>query len=60
MGHGAAEAARYFDRICDELIDPDVLAGSERPFTTALGRCLLRYRELLLSENAVDFAHLQV
>ena len=58
--HGAAEAAKYFDRICDELIAPDVLAGSERPFTAALGRCLGRYRELLLSENAVDFAHLQV
>ena len=25
-----------------------------------MGRSLLRYRELLLSENAVDFAHLQV
>ena len=59
-GHGVAEAARHFDRICDELIDVDVLAGSERPFTAALGRCLGRYRELLLSENAVDFAHLQV
>ena len=58
--HGAAEAARYFDRICDELINIDVLAGSERPFTAVLARCLRRYRELLLSENAVDFAHLQV
>ena len=57
--HGAAEAARYFDRICDELIEPEDLAGSGRPFTAALGRCLGRYRELLLSENAVDFAHLQ-
>ena len=59
VGHGAAEAARHFGRICDELIDPEVLAGSKRPFTAALGRCLGRYRELLLSENAVDFAHLQ-
>ena len=57
--HGAAEAARYFDRLCEELIDPEDLAGSGRPFTAALGRCLGRYRELLLSENAVDFAHLQ-
>ena len=59
-GHGEAEAARHFDRICDELVDVDFLAGSERPFTAALGRCLHRYRELLLSKNAVDFAHLQV
>ena len=58
--HAASEAARYFDRICDELIDAGALAGSERPFTAALGRSLLRYRDLLLEHNAVDFAHLQV
>ena len=58
--HAVSEAARYFDRICDELINPEALAGSERPLTAALGRSLLRYRDLLLSENAVDFAHLQV
>ena len=54
------EAARYIDRICDELIDPEDLAQSERPFIAALGRCCLRYRRLLLHLNAVDFAHLQV
>ena len=54
------EAARYFDRICDELIDPEDLAQSERPFIAALGRCCLRYRRLLLRRNTVDFAHLQV
>ena len=58
--HTVAEAARYFDRICDETIDVDVIAGSKRPFIAALGRCLRRYRELLLARNAVDFAHLQV
>ena len=50
-----AEAARYFDRICDEMIDLEVLADSERPFIAALGRCLRRYRELLLATNAADF-----
>ena len=54
------QAARYFDRICDELIEPEVLVHSERPFIDALGRCCLRYRNLLLQRNAVDFAHLQV
>ena len=58
--HTVAEAARYFDRIGDELIDVEVLTGSERPFTAALGRCLQRYRRLLLAKNAADFAHLQV
>ena len=59
-GHASAEAARFFDRICDEMIDPGELAGSERPFIAALGRCCLRYRRLLLRHNATDFAHLQV
>ena len=58
--HTVAEAARYFDRICDELIDPAALAGSQRLFVAALGRCLRRYRDLLLAKNMVDFAHLQV
>ena len=58
--HTVAEAARYFDRLCDELIDPEDLSRSERPFIAALGRCCLRYRALLLARNAVDFAHLQV
>ena len=58
--HTVAEAARYFDRICDELIDPLDLAISPRPLIAAIGRCLQRYRELLLDRNAVDFAHLQV
>ena len=54
------EAARHFDRVCDELIDPEELVQSEQPFVAALGRCCLRYRNLLLHYNAVDFAHLQV
>ena len=58
--HTVSEAARYFDRICDELVGVEVLAGSGRPFIAALGRCLKRYRGLLLAKNAVDFAHLQV
>ena len=57
--HGAAEAARYFDRICDELIDAEVLAGSERPFLAAVGRSCRRYRQLLRERNLVDFSHLQ-
>ena len=58
--HGAAEAARYFDRICHKLIDPVYLARSERPFIAALGRSCLRYRSLLQERNLVDFAHLQL
>ena len=56
----AVEAARYFDRICDEMITTEVLEASRQPFSAALGRCLRRYRNLLLKRNLVDFAHLQV
>ena len=58
--HTAAEAARYFDRICDELIDPTAPAGPDRPFIAALGRCCMRHRDLLQEEGMVDFAHMQV
>ena len=58
--YAVTEAARYFDRICDELIDVGVLAGARQPFIAALGRSCQRYRQLLLRHNAVDFAHLQV
>ena len=58
--YAVTEAARYFDRICDELIDIDVVAGSDRPYIAAQGYSCQRYRQLLLRHNAVDFAHLQV
>ena len=50
---------KYFERICDEMIDPGELTGSGNPFHSALGRCYLRYRGLLLAEASVDFDHLQ-
>ena len=52
-------ALKYFERICDELIDPGELTGSWDPFHVALGRCYLRYRDLLLDEGNADFDHLQ-
>lgn len=58
--YAVTEAARYFDRICDELIDIDVVAGSDKPYIAAQGYSCQRYRQLLLRHNAMDFAHLQV
>ena len=52
-------SAKYFDRICDELIDPWELVGSRSRFKRALGRSYLGYVELLLDRNLADFAHLQ-
>ena len=54
------EARRYFDRISDDVIDPNELITSGLPFQAALGRCHLRYGQLLWDRRAVDFAHLQV
>ena len=53
------QARRFFDRIADELIDPADLVNSHVPFTAALGRCYARYQEVLLEQDATDFAGLQ-
>ena len=55
----ARHGRRHFERICDELIDPDELTGSYDPFHAALGRCYVRYRDLLRREGTADFDHLQ-
>ena len=52
-------AAKYFDRICDELIDPWDLIHSGSRFKSALGRSYWRYEGLLLELGLADFAHLQ-
>ena len=50
---------KHFERVCDEMIDPAQLTGSANPFHAALGRCYVRYRDLLLAEGRADFDHLQ-
>ena len=52
-------ALKYFERICDEVINPRDLTRSISSFIAAVGRCYRRYARLLLDENAADFAHLQ-
>ena len=52
-------ALKYFERICDEVINPRDLTRSRSTFIAAVGRCYRRYARLLLDENAADFAHLQ-
>ena len=49
---------KFFERLCDELIDPEELIDSRDPFHAALGRCYDRYRDLLLAEGSADFDHL--
>ena len=55
----ANEARRFFDRIADELINPQDLIASGQPFQEALGRCNQRYLRLLEQKGLIDFAGLQ-
>ena len=52
-------ALKYFERICDEVINPRDLTRSRSTFIATVGRCYRRYARVLLDENAADFAHLQ-
>jgi len=52
-------ARRYFDKITEELVDPERLTASIDPFLAAMGRAYSAYRRTLLASNRVDFAHLQ-
>ncbi len=54
-----AEARRFFDRIADELIDPQQLIGIGHPILEALGRCNQRYMAMLKLRGLIDFAGLQ-
>ena len=56
----AIEGARgYFDKITEELVDPEHLAASTDPFLAAIGNAYRRYERALLDANRTDFAHLQ-
>jgi len=49
----------YFDKITEELIQPEALLNSGDGFLRALGEAYLAYRRALFDNNRVDFAHLQ-
>ena len=56
----AIEGVRnYFNKITEELIDPDVLQASEDPFVRSIGISYKIYVEKLFETNRVDFAHQQ-
>jgi len=56
----AIEGARgYFDKITEELVDPQQLVASGDFFLAAIGTAYLAYEQALQGANRVDFAHLQ-
>ena len=56
----AGKGARsYFDKITEELVDPDKLVSSGIPFVSAIGSAYKRYAATLLGNNRLDIAHQQ-
>jgi len=56
----AIEGVRgYFDKITEELVEPQELLDSGNGFLRGIGTAYLAYRRALLQDNRVDFAHLQ-
>jgi DNA helicase-2/ATP-dependent DNA helicase PcrA len=56
----AIEGARdYFNKITEELVDPDKLTKSPDPFVRAVGTAYKAYVKTLAEKNRVDFPHLQ-
>src|SRR6266436_8126197 len=57
---GAIEGMRnYFNKITEELVDPDALAGAASSFVQQVGATYKKYRVALFRNNRVDFAHQQ-
>lgn len=49
----------FFNKITEELVDPQQLVRSADPFLRELGRAYLAYEQQLKDYNRIDFAHLQ-
>jgi DNA helicase-2/ATP-dependent DNA helicase PcrA len=49
----------YFDKITEELVNPDKLINSDKLFIRCLGEAYLAYKTTMFDKNKVDFAHLQ-
>ena len=49
----------YFDKITEELINPDEMLSDPDIFVRELGAAYVKFEEKLFENNKVDFAHLQ-
>jgi DNA helicase-2/ATP-dependent DNA helicase PcrA len=47
----------YFDKITEELVDPEQLRHAADPFLRCIGVAYNAYRDILYSTNRLDFAH---
>jgi len=56
----AIEGARdYFNKITEELVDPEPLRASASPLLQRIGTAYLAYQQALFANNRLDFAHQQ-
>lgn len=56
----AIEGARdYFNKITEELVEPERLQADPDRFLRQIGRAYLGYRDTLFKNNRLDFAHQQ-
>src|SRR5215208_1941373 len=49
----------YFNKLTEELVDPQQLLSSPDPFQVMLGKAYINYEQLLFDANRIDFAHQQ-
>lgn len=49
----------YFNKMAEELVDAAKVMSAANSFLVSLGRAYAHYREALLAQNRVDFAHQQ-
>ena len=52
-------ARNYFNKMSEELVEPDKIEVSDNAFLRQLARSYLAYRRIMHENNLVDFAHLQ-
>jgi DNA helicase-2/ATP-dependent DNA helicase PcrA len=52
-------AAKYFNKITEELIDPAQLCAAAELFLQAIGHAYQAYVDMLFATNRIDFAHQQ-
>ncbi|MGA1795499.1 MAG: ATP-dependent DNA helicase [bacterium] len=52
-------ARKYFNKITEELIEPEQMEASDDPFVQTIGRAYGAYVAQLFETNRIDFPHLQ-
>ena len=49
----------FFDKITEEMVDPNRLLKAKDDLLKEIGKSYIKYSQLLVAKNRIDFAHLQ-